>query len=70
VSIAVFRHDRHFNAASSFQIGVIPRPTYGVEWKAGARLAALAHDLKPAAVKALRDRRGRLRRPAEAFHLF
>jgi hypothetical protein len=53
-----FRHDRHFSEASSFQIGVIPRPADGIEPQARPGLAAIALDLEPAksAVEALPDR--------------
>jgi hypothetical protein len=64
-----FLHDRHFSAASSFQIGV-PRPADGVEWQARSRLASIAFDLEPGepAVEALPDRRRWLRRPAVPLH--
>jgi hypothetical protein len=32
-------HDRHFSAASSFQIGYIARTAHGIERDAGADLA-------------------------------
>src|ERR1700681_1615792 len=66
-----FLHDRHFSAASSFQIGVSRGRRIASSGRL-ACLAAMAHDLKPAvaAVEALRDGRGWLRRSAKAFHLF
>jgi len=50
----------------------IARTADGLEREAGARFAAVAHHLQPAisAIEALRDRWRRLRRAAEAFHLF
>jgi hypothetical protein len=52
------RHDRHFSAASSFQIGRIARPMDVFERNAGLSFAATAFDLQPAvvAIEALRDR--------------
>jgi hypothetical protein len=48
----------------------ITRAANGIKRNAGAGFTAMAFDFHPAvaAVEALRDRRGRLRRPAEAFH--
>jgi hypothetical protein len=42
------RHDLHFNEASSFQIGVSPRPADTFYRQARPCLAAIAFDLEPA----------------------
>jgi hypothetical protein len=43
--ISPFLHDRHFSAASSFQIGVSRGQRDGIERQGGSGLAAMALDL-------------------------
>jgi len=65
-----FLHDRHFNAASSFHIGVSRDCRIASSGTLARVLQRLHSTSRPAeaAVQALRDRRRRLRRTTVAFH--
>jgi hypothetical protein len=64
-------HDRHFNTASSYQIGVLRGRRIASRGIARACLAPMAFNFKPAAsaIETLPDSRRRLRGPTLAFHL-